>query len=592
MVDTTEFYLVQEGIKRNKESIRLQDSIGLMIWNRAHAELTYLQEIESWKDKVQSEESRDESDGKGLLDFVKPALTGEADRAAEIHRDIYNKLMSKTGPYQNIIKHTRMEQETSKRTRLKAIEEEFNSFNRRRSELEHNVKKQTQSVDSMKLRLDGLEQKLSKRSRLTDGRRSARGMRKLDSINAQVSQLRKRIETSTASCKKDEAELQDLIGSKRKTLKKMFQELKELDKGRLTVIHKVIMQYVTEIIPSSDAIRESIKEVSKISKNLQTVDIEEIHNHNWDRTENKARLKKAGLVMGFDMFLVTNPSLRTQDLDLTEQGKEARDRVQAIRGDTPLRGSVSDEDLEGLEEDQPHRAANVQSAQSVSSCPSKSNTTPNKTPVMKKPSLLVSEISPEESNLELETIQLVKDDTRCRLPTPFTVKPFCVRKEAPGPSKSIEEVSLLRSDEEDLSEVYSNDESDERSDEYITKSKFGNDCDDDEDEGFEDPSSSRNHVVEFDSKNVRLYSRLNVDQPESMMPTLVDGDIGTLRNIRVIANRNYKARTINELNLKKGQVVKQKIGENEDGFAYGWTRESKLSSKQYGWYPISVVSYK
>lgn len=41
-----------------------------------------------------------------------------------------------------------------------------------------------------------------------------------------------------------------------------------------------------------------------------------------------------------------------------------------------------------------------------------------------------------------------------------------------------------------------------------------------------------------------------------------------------------------------GQVIKQKIGENEEGFAYGWTRENKLSSKQYGWYPIDIVSYK
>uniref|UniRef100_K1Q2Q7 Uncharacterized protein n=1 Tax=Magallana gigas TaxID=29159 RepID=K1Q2Q7_MAGGI len=54
MADTTDFYLVEEGIKRNRDSIRLQEEIGLMIWNRAHAELSYLQEIESWKDRVAS----------------------------------------------------------------------------------------------------------------------------------------------------------------------------------------------------------------------------------------------------------------------------------------------------------------------------------------------------------------------------------------------------------------------------------------------------------------------------------------------------------------------------------------------------------
>lgn len=38
-----------------------QEEIGLMIWNRAHAELSYLQEIESWKDRVASA-------GTGILD--------------------------------------------------------------------------------------------------------------------------------------------------------------------------------------------------------------------------------------------------------------------------------------------------------------------------------------------------------------------------------------------------------------------------------------------------------------------------------------------------------------------------------------------
>lgn len=39
-----------------------------------------------------------------MFDFVKPALIGEADRAAEIHKNIYDKLMSSKGPYQNILK--------------------------------------------------------------------------------------------------------------------------------------------------------------------------------------------------------------------------------------------------------------------------------------------------------------------------------------------------------------------------------------------------------------------------------------------------------------------------------------------------------
>ena len=45
-----------------------------------------------------------DGDNRGVLDFVKPALIGEADRAAEIHKSIYDKLMARKGPYQNILK--------------------------------------------------------------------------------------------------------------------------------------------------------------------------------------------------------------------------------------------------------------------------------------------------------------------------------------------------------------------------------------------------------------------------------------------------------------------------------------------------------
>ena len=35
----------------------LLEDVGLMIWNRAHAELSYLQEIDKWKDKVMAEDT-------------------------------------------------------------------------------------------------------------------------------------------------------------------------------------------------------------------------------------------------------------------------------------------------------------------------------------------------------------------------------------------------------------------------------------------------------------------------------------------------------------------------------------------------------
>lgn len=82
-----------------------------------------------------------------------------------------------------------------------------------------------QSLESQTFRLSDLETKLSKRSRIADGRRSARGMRKLDSINAQVSHLRKRIETTSSSYMNDETELQSLIGNKKKVIIGFFFKL-------------------------------------------------------------------------------------------------------------------------------------------------------------------------------------------------------------------------------------------------------------------------------------------------------------------------------------------------------------------------------
>lgn len=75
-----------------------------------------------------------------------------------------------------------------------------------------------QLLESLTFRLSDLEAKLSKRSRIADGRRCARGMRKLDSMNAQVSHLRKRIETTSSSYMTDEAELQSLISNKKKVI--------------------------------------------------------------------------------------------------------------------------------------------------------------------------------------------------------------------------------------------------------------------------------------------------------------------------------------------------------------------------------------
>ncbi|XP_034310118.2 protein kinase C and casein kinase substrate in neurons protein 1 [Magallana gigas] len=570
MADTTDFYLVEEGIKRNRDSIRLQEEIGLMIWNRAHAELSYLQEIESWKDRVAS--AGTDRDGKSVFDFVKPALIGEADRAAEIHKNIYDKLMSSKGPYQNILKHTRQEQEKNRRSKLKDIEEEFQICNERRKELEQLVQKQKQSLESQTFRLSDLETKLSKRSRIADGRRSARGMRKLDSINAQVSHLRKRIETTSSSYMNDETELQSLIGNKKKVMKKMFQDLKELDQERLSVTKEVIQQYIKQISPPYDLIRERSREVAESIKALQTVDLKEVHEQNWKIAEDRARLKKAGLTMGFDMFLVTNPSLQTENTKLAD----------LENGATNSKRKANNEKSPCREQKEP--PTKIENARIMATCPSTSNTKGKH--AMKGPSMLVTELPDNDD--DIETIEL-PPDTRRRLPAPFAVKEFLVHQEPLGSNQTEDKRFTDKLEQEDSLDEDSDESSTGDASAAMLNDESGN-----EDEGFDDSAYSGNRVIEFDPQTVRLkYSRTNtLPEPHPTLPNMVDGDIGTVRDIRVIANKDYKARNCNELTLKKGQVIKQKIGENEEGFAYGWTRESKLSSKQYGWYPINIVSYK
>lgn len=42
-------------------------------------------------------------------------------------------------------------------------------------------------------------------------------------------------------------------------------------------------------------------EVAESIKALQTVNLQEVHDQNWKIAEDRARLKKAGLTMGFDV---------------------------------------------------------------------------------------------------------------------------------------------------------------------------------------------------------------------------------------------------------------------------------------------------
>ena len=305
MANTIDFYLVEEGIKQNEHTLCLQETVSRMMWNCAHAELKYEQEIQNY----QTEMPREIGDRADFLAFFQSALSRNTKHLAQVHRNIYDRLMADNGPYKKLMNHIRQEHGP----RLKEIETEFFSYNAQREVLEKSAKKQKQAVDNMKALLMKLEEKLTKKSRFTLGRKLTRRTSKLKSMNTQISHLRESIETTSAACMEDEAKLKSLVSSKKKTLQILFLKLKKLDSDSYTVIHEVISQYAKDTIPRYDF---NIRENTEPSTNLDAIDIQEIHSRNWTQTEERARLKRAGLVKGMDMFLVPSLSGPKQNLDL------------------------------------------------------------------------------------------------------------------------------------------------------------------------------------------------------------------------------------------------------------------------------------
>ena len=395
MADTIDFYLVQEGIKQNEDTLCLQEAVGRMIWNCAHAELTYEQEIQN----DQTEMPKEIGD-RDFLVFFQSALSGNTKRLAEVHRNIFDRLMADNGPYMTLLNHTRQEHGP----RLKEIETEFFSYNAQREVLEKSAKKEKESVDNMKALLMKLEEKLTKKSRFTLGRKLTRRTSKLKSMNTQISHLRESIETTSSACMEDEAKLKSLISNKKKTLQTMFLKLKELDKNSYTVIHEVISQYAKDTISHYDFKIHS-------SPNLDAINVQEIHSRNWTQTEERARLKKAGLVTGVDMFLAPSLSgqLQNQDLRVVKEGTKTKNRP------------TSHPSIRCEQQNLPQRNNSTSSGHNSAACSSGYDAGVKNALVMKYPSPLVTEYAEDE----IETLALPKETPR-RRPNPFTVREFCV----------------------------------------------------------------------------------------------------------------------------------------------------------------------
>ncbi|XP_071119984.1 protein kinase C and casein kinase substrate in neurons protein 2-like isoform X1 [Mytilus edulis] len=139
-----------------------------------------------------------------------------------------------------------------------------------------------------------------------------------------------------------------------------------------------------------------------------------------------------------------------------------------------------------------------------------------------------SENSDSSLESKIETIVIPNEPSDCKMPPPFPTKEFCV--------SSGDEASACMEEQHEADEV----------------------------------------SWKWSNTNQRLHTN-NTD------------DISMIRNVKVIAIHDFVAGKGDQISFKKGQIIKQKVGENEDGFAYGWVRENRLAPKQYGWYPAGIV---
>ncbi|KAL3882904.1 hypothetical protein ACJMK2_029206 [Sinanodonta woodiana] len=114
------------------------------------------------------------------------------------------------------------------------------------------------------------------------------------------------------------------------------------------------------------------------------------------------------------------------------------------------------------------------------------------------------------------------------------------------------------------------------------------------------PTRIRTIDIDVERDTSSVPSKLTRKEMQLVKKTRKDTDtevrnvaeVTTLSNVKVIATEDYIARNKDELTLKAGKKIKQKVPANSDGMAYGWTRKWKLRRKIYGYYPASLVELR
>ncbi|XP_021353387.1 uncharacterized protein LOC110450262 isoform X2 [Mizuhopecten yessoensis] len=584
-MDVLPFLLVEEAIKKNKASVKLQEYVALMVWERARVEQTYIKNLNGWADKI-VKEGKDFRDNE-VFQMIADILPGEAELTAAAHQRVYNQILEDSGPYNILYRDMGLTEGIFHRNcrGVAGIEEDFVKDNRNRVNLESVHSHRKKAMQDCKVKLDLLESQMTSRSRLAT-RRSSKGRRVDSLMNKMIDQKRKH-DLEEEGSEVAERELESLCQGKKMTLLEMLKDLNVLEKDRVRLMFAQLIEFMTRLrhieMPEESATRR--RAMDDMLKALSNVDALSVADAAWQKMERAAKARKVGTVFSLQDLITpsaipgnvrpsmapslvrTSPS-GTPGIVLPPAGgtpippSDARERKSR-----PFGGRIRPRDRDTRRNPPRSNKSPVTfTSVHVFEPPTSSSSEESVTRVMElakrhqhrqeeEPERVILFTRPDISDTsvrsdDIETIYLPEEDIPAyRPPAPFPPRPFC-------PSLS--------------------------------------DDDEDRDDDFVDEPIIEAHAATrfgFDASNVRLYAKPLDSEPEEEEEEK-EGDsdnIALMRGVRVIALHPYSARTTDQLSFKQNQVIKQKFGANDEGFAYGWTKETKLSQKQHGYYPQALV---
>ncbi|XP_033753398.1 uncharacterized protein LOC117336848 isoform X2 [Pecten maximus] len=577
-MDALPFLLVDEAIKKNKASVKLQEYVALMVWERARVEQTYIKNLTGWAEKIVKEGKEFQDDE--VFQVIADILPGEAELTAAAHQRVYHQMLEDSGPYNILYRDMGLREGIFHYNcrGVVGIEEEFVKENRKRVNLETVHSQRKQAMQDCKTKLDTLESQMTCRSRLAT-RRSSKG-RRVDSLMNKMIEQKRRYDVEVEGSDAAERELESLFQGKKITLLEMLKDLNVLEKDRVQLIFSQLIEFMTRLrhieMPEESATRRHA--MNDMLRALSNVNVRSVADASWQKMERAAKARKVGAVFSLRDLVSPSPAPATARPHAISVAVRSPSGPPGIilppNGGTPIpppdtrKRGIRPRDREKRTKPPRNKSPVVMTSVHVFEPPSDSSSEESVSKeILLKRQKIREEKEPERVILftrpaisdtsvrsdDIETIYLPEEDIPAyKPPAPFPPRLFC-------PS--------LSDDDED------------REDDFA-------------DEPIIENASPATRFA-FDASNVRLYAKPLSSESEEELEEKEgekeEDNIALMRGVRVIALHPYTARTTDQLSFKQNQVIKQKLGANDEGFAYGWTRETKLSQKQHGWYPQALV---